>query len=219
MGILSSIADLFFPPKCIFCGKPLPKPDRGGRVCRGCRRTLPYNEELIPPKDGMSRVCAPLIYRDGVRDALRQFKFHGHSDYAAPLGKFIADEVRRRFAGQYDLITWAPISAARMAQRRYDQGMLLAEAAALELGDVAVSVLEKVRDNPPNSSLGAKQRGENVRDAYRATAPELVSGKRVLLIDDIYTTGATMGECARVLAEAGALQVLGAAVARAGVEK
>lgn len=213
MGIFSPILDLFFPPKCIFCGKILKQEETRGKVCRACRRTVGYNEELRRFPGVLERVCAPLDYRNGVRRAILRLKFRGRSDHAVPLGTFIADEVARRFRGEYDVVTWVPISSKRYKRRRYDQAMLLAEAAALQLGSVAVSTLEKVRDTVPNSRLDASKRAANVRGAYVVTAPELVAGKRVLIIDDVVTTGSTICECARMLRKAGAAEVIGAAVA------
>jgi predicted amidophosphoribosyltransferase len=93
--------------------------------------------------------------------------------------------------------------------------MLLALAAALELDDVAVSTLEKTLDAEKQSSMGsAEKRRANIAGAYKAADPELVEGKRILLIDDIVTTGSTLSECAKTLLSAGAAEVLCAAVAR-----
>lgn len=219
MGVLSLIGALLFPPKCVFCGRVLEKNEREGRVCRACRRSIEYNESLLPPGGALGEVCAPLVYSANVRKAILRFKFGDRADFAQPLAAFAANEVKRRFAGRYDVVTWAPVSRERLRERGYDQAMLLAEAAAVRLGTVAVSTLEKTRHTEPNSSLGMSERAENVRGAYRATEPELVRGKRVLLIDDVVTTGATMRECARTLRAAGAAEVLGAAVAAAGTER
>lgn len=215
MGIFSTIANLFFPPRCVFCERPLERSERGDRICRKCRRELPYNEELIPPSGELGRVCAPLVYRGDVRESLHRYKFGGKMEYATPFGRMLADEIKRRFDGEYDLITWAPVSSKRKSERGYDQAMLLAAAVALALDDAPVSTLEKIRDTPANSGLKSRrEREENVSGVYRVVAPELVSGKRVLLIDDIHTSGTTMRECARTLIEAGAQSVIGAALAR-----
>ena len=113
------------------------------------------------------------------------------------------------------MITWVHISDERMKTRGYDQAMLLAFATALELGEVAVETLKKTADNPAQSTLeGIEKRRANVLDAYEAIDRELISGKRMLLIDDVVTTGATLSECARTLLMAGAEGVVGAALAR-----
>ena len=118
-------------------------------------------------------------------------------------------------AGEYDLITWVPVSEERLKKRGYDQAMLLAMAAALELQDVAVETLKKPADNLAQSSLNDKKaRKDNVQDAYLVPDPDLVEGKRILLIDDIITTGATLDEASRTLLEAGAKSVVAASLAQ-----
>jgi predicted amidophosphoribosyltransferase len=120
----------------------------------------------------------------------------------------------------YDCISWVPVSKKRLRKRGYDQVELIAKVAAEALGLPLVSTLYKFRDTPPQSSIRdfAKRRA-NVLGAYKPIAPETVSGKRVLLLDDVVTTGATASECARVLLTAGAKDVSFAAVAAASYHK
>ena len=109
-----------------------------------------------------------------------------------------------------------PLSDRRKKERGYDQAFLLASAAALELGDVAVETLRKERNTDPQSGITEDaQRRANVLGAYTPVDPELVAGKRVLLIDDVVTTGSTLSECARTLRTMGAEDVVCAALARA----
>jgi predicted amidophosphoribosyltransferase len=92
--------------------------------------------------------------------------------------------------------------------------MILGKAAALELGAVAVGILQKIQNNPAQSSLeSAKERKRNVRGVYTVKDPELVREKRILLIDDVVTTGATLEEASRTLLRAGAKSVVCAALA------
>ena len=122
--------------------------------------------------------------------------------------------VRDKLTGKFDLVTWVPVSRKRRRTRGYDQAELLCRETARELGMQPLLTLEKCTDNRAQSSLsGAEERFENAKGAYRAVQPERFAGKRVLLIDDIVTTGATMSECARVLRKAGAAEVVCAALA------
>ena len=188
MGFLSSVLDFLFPPKCMFCRKVLPVGQRG--CCSICEQKLIVD---LPPRRGVYFTAC----------------------YATELGKILADCIREKLTGQYDIITWVPVSEKRRKQRGYDQAMLLAMAAALSLDDVAVETLKKCKDTPAQSSLeGAEQRRTNVVDAYEIVDPELVAGQRVLLIDDIITTGATLEEASRTLKNAGAASVVAAAVAK-----
>ena len=130
-----------------------------------------------------------------------------------------------KLAGEYpegfDLLTWVPISFWRRWTRGYDQVELLARAVGRELGMEPVRCLRKVRHNRPQAGIsGEAQRRANVLGVYRVTRDADLRGKRVLLLDDIITTGATAGECARVLLTAGAREVhLGAIAAAQSQQK
>lgn len=214
MGVLTGLLDLLYPPRCVFCRKLLKKGERS--VCEKCRDELPYTQNGGAQPGEFFTVCvAPLYYEGTVRESILRYKFKEATGYAKTYGEFVAGCIRDNLSGRYDLISWVPLSRKRYKERGYDQAMLLALAAALELGDVAVSTLEKHRDVARQSSMGsAEKRKANISGVYNAADPELISGKRVLLIDDIVTTGSTLSECARVLLENGAKEVLCAAIAR-----
>ena len=218
MSVFSGILDLLFPQKCPFCRKLL----RTGEtdMCSACARDLPYTRGNARHSGDFFTVCvSPLYYEGDVREALLRFKFHDATSYAGLFGKLIADCIRENLEGQYDLISWVPLSANRLKKRGYDQAMLLAMAAALELDDVAVETLIKHTDVPAQSGMGsAEKRRANISGSYAASDPELIAGKRVLLIDDIVTTGSTLSECARTLLGAGAAEVLCATLARTEAE-
>ena len=216
MGKLSDgILDLLFEPRCAFCRKRL-RPGESG-MCSKCADTLPFRRPpLIEPCTFVDVMCAPLPYKDDeVREALLRYKFGGKTVYSRLFGRLIAESVRECLTGKYDLISWVPLSEKRLRERGYDQAMLIAMAAALELGDVAVETLRKRKDVAPQSATGSlEKRRANISGAYEVIDPELVEGRRILLIDDIITTGATVSECARTLGMAGAESVVCAALAR-----
>ena len=113
-----------------------------------------------------------------------------------------------------DVLVWVPVSWQRRLARSYDQVELLARVISKELGIPVVRALKKIRHTPPQSSLKtAAERRANVLGAFRVVLPEAVAGKRVILLDDVITTGATLSECGRVLNLAGAAQIHGAALA------
>ena len=125
-------------------------------------------------------------------------------------------KLRRSRKEDFDVLTWVTTGYRRRRKRGYDQAKLIAVAVAGELGVKAVRTLKKIRHTPPQSSFSTvAQRRANVLGAYKVIRPEWVRGKRVLVIDDIITTGATASECARVLLTAGAKEVKFAAVAAA----
>ena len=212
---LGALLDLLFPPRCVFCRRLLHRGEEG--ICPRCQQELPWalGAEAEQTGEFFSLCASPLWYQDQVRASFHRYKFKGVRGYSRTYGRLVAQCVQDHLAGRYDLITWVPLSRARLRQRGYDQAMLLASA-ALALDDVAAETLCKVRDTEAQSGLGKNDasRRANVLSAYQVTDPALVEGRRVLLIDDIVTTGSTLSECARVLRTAGATDVVCAALAR-----
>ena len=213
---LGALLDLLFPPRCVFCRRLLHRGEEG--ICPRCQQELPWalGAEAEQTGEFFSLCASPLWYQDQVRASFHRYKFKGVRGYSRTYGRLVAQCVQDHLAGRYDLITWVPLSRARLRQRGYDQAMLLASAAALALDDVAAETLCKVRDTEAQSGLGKNDasRRANVLSAYQVTDPALVEGRRVLLIDDIVTTGSTLTECVRVLRAAGAADVVCLTLAR-----
>lgn len=214
MGIISGFLDLLYPPRCIFCRKILKKNEHS--VCKKCTEELPYTENGgMQSGEFFSACVSPLYYEGSVRESLLRYKFKEATGYASSYGALVGKCIRENLPGRYDLISWVPLSKERYRERGYDQAMLLALATALELDDVAVSTLEKYRDVEKQSQMGsAEKRRANISGVYRVVDQELIAGKRILLIDDIITTGSTLAECARTLLDGGAKEVLCATIAR-----
>lgn len=214
MGAFRNLLDILFPPRCVFCRKILHTSRR--TVCDSCLEKLPFTGSHCSQKGDFFSICvSPLYYEDEVRESILRFKFKEATGYASTYGLLMADCIRRELSGRYDLISWVPLSKGRYKERGYDQAMLLALAAALELDDVAVSTLEKTAEVARQSRMGSpEKRRANIMGAYSVPDKELVEGKRILLIDDIITSGSTLSECARTLKTAGAKEVLCATIAR-----
>ena len=204
--IWNAILDLLFPPKCILCGKLLEGEETD--LCHTCRV-----ESSVYPKNNLKfsfldSWLAVWYYKGYIRKSLHRFKFGRARHYAQPYGRFLAMRLMELYPEGFDVLTWVPVSPWRRFARGYDQVELLAAAVGAELGMEPVRTLRKIRNNPPQSGItGLAQRRANVLGVYRIADPELVRGKRILLLDDIITTGATAGECARVLLTAGAQEV------------
>lgn len=212
MKLLDHILNLLFPPKCPFCGKVLDIPG----ICGACEKDLPWTEgdDSLRRLSGGLRCAAPLWYEEKARKGILRFKFQEASAAAEPLGALIARCAAEQFSGEFDTVTWVPISRKRLRKRGYDQAELLAESACRLWDAEPVRLLNKTEDNPAQSGLqDAAARRANVLGVYGPAEAEKIKGKRVLLIDDICTTGATLSECARVLKDAGAADVMCAAVA------
>ncbi len=207
--------NLLYPPKCPFCGRVLERGEEGW--CASCQEDLPWTE----PGEGKAveecdACLSPLWYRDGVRDGVHRYKFGGGRSHARLLGELMAQCLQDRWTGRLDLITWAPLHPKRKKKRGYDQAELLARRVGELTGLPVEDTLEKVRVTAVQSQAGEDGvRRANVRGAYGAAPGLELTGKRVVLIDDVATSGATLAECAAVLRRAGAESVVGLTLARA----
>lgn len=159
-------------------------------------------------------------YKDDVRLSIHRFKFGSARHYAAAYGRMLSMRLLDTPFADFDIISWVPVGPLRKLKRGYDQSCLLGEAVAGELGTKAVPVLRKIRNTPPQSGIpDAAKRRANVLGAYKVKDPAAIRDKRILLLDDVITTGATCSECAKTLLTAGAKEVLCAAVAVASHDK
>ena len=206
MKLLKMLMNLLFPPKCILCRKMLEKDETD--LCRRCRVESPWCSKSVAKFSFLDSWVAVWYYKGYIRSSLIRYKFHQDRHYASGYGKLLAMKIQQEYPEGFDLLTWVPISSWRKITRGYDQMELLAKAVGKELGMEPVSTLRKIRNNRPQSRIhGQAQRRANVLGVYRPVCPEMLKGQRVLLLDDIVTTGATAGECARVLLTAGAKEV------------
>ncbi|MBQ3277206.1 MAG: ComF family protein [Oscillospiraceae bacterium] len=212
MGLGKALLDFFFPPKCAFCGALLQEGEDG--ICAACRRDLPKAGEEKLKFDFIPFAAAPFYYEGPVRQALLGYKFQGAPARGRVFGRLVAEELLRRERTDFDVVTWVPLSARRERRRGYDQARILAESVGERLGLRVERMLKKVRHAPPQSRLRTKEaRRANISGCFAVSDPDRTAGKRILLIDDIVTTGATVSECARMLMLAGAESVSAAAVA------
>lgn len=195
---------LFLPARCLCCGRAV-RPER--LFCPGCVPALPkepLSREFPLSGGGSLAVAACFPYEKGFRRTLHRLKFQEERALARPLGTLMA-EAASSLGEDFDGVTWVPMSPQKLRRRGYNQSELLAKAVAKELGLPAWDLLEQVRETDTQHSLTRAQRADNVRGAYRAKSATL--GKRVLLVDDIVTTGATLRACAQGLYGAGAQKV------------
>ena len=204
--IADGILNLIFPPKCTLCGMILEKYETD--LCRACRTDSRECAGVHKNFSFLDSWAAVWYYEGKVRESLLRYKFHRARHYAPVYGRFLAMRLQQEYPDGFDLLTWVPVSRVRRFARGYDQVELLARCVGQELGMEPVQTLKKIRNNRPQSGIaGQAQRRANVLGVYRIICPQEVRGKRVLLLDDIITTGATAGECARMLLTAGAKEV------------
>jgi len=202
-----SLLDLVSLPYCTRCGATLgpniPASDEG---CAACPSTLPRFKFVVR----LGPYAAPL------RPAIKQLKYHRHEGLLKRLGKLLAEAVANRIdTSQLDVVIPVPMHWRRRLARGYDHSRAIASQIAgnleLPLGDELI----RVRHTPPQVRLPRTRRLEMVRGAFSVKSPRTVSGARVLLADDVTTTGATANEAARTLLRAGASEVALAVIAKA----
>jgi len=214
MKLYDLFMNLLFPPKCILCGKLLKSNEQD--LCRECRVDSPEYPDRKENLQFLDSFTAVWYYEGNVRRSLLRYKFYNYRSFAAGYGRLLAMKLLQAHPDGFDTLTWIPVSRLRKFHRGYDQVELLAKAVGRELGLEPVLLLKKVRHNRPQSGLNdASKRRANVLGVYQEVDRERIYGKRILLLDDILTTGATAGEAARVLLTAGAKEIHCAAIAAA----
>lgn len=218
------IVGFIFPPKCIFCGKVL---DSKGdceiwRVCQQCRQTYVGHcgDATFPAKlPAASFVIAPLSYAHRpVASALRGFKFYHKKVYGKVFGEIAAKAVMEnkelyQYLQNFDRMVCVPISAQRRNERGYNQaeiaGSRTAQLLKIPFDD---TVLKKIRHTKRQSSFRSlHDRAANIEGAYAVQKD--VNNQKIILFDDVYTTGATINECSKILLEAGAKTVVAMCIA------
>jgi competence protein ComFC len=236
---LGRMAELvFFPSFCKICSCLLENP-RERILCGDCLdRIAPHRSSLCPlcgrffdgaGGDHLCGVCtgtAPPFsrhrsagrYRGVLKDAILLLKYRKNRPLGLELGQLAYETLRKDedlWTG-VDLIIPVPLHR----RRRWERGFNQAEVVAREIGKragiaLARNVLRKIRNAPPQTTLEREARADNVREAFAVVRKETLRGKVILLVDDVYTTGSTLGECARILLREGAAEVRAITIAQA----
>ena len=195
MGV-NKLITLLFPPKCMLCRC----------VCEDelCARCAAGGQWTRTSLDSTACVAA-VSYEGAWRDALLAFKFRGRRGLARPLGALITQTVQTAWPeAMPDVVTWVPVSHERLRERGYDQARLLAKVVARRLDRPLLPALRKVKHTEAQSGLSTAQaRRENVAGTYQLLPRLSFSGQRVLVIDDIVTTGATLSQALDALRPSG----------------
>lgn len=204
--ILEKLLEIIYPPMCSICGAPSKQ-----YLCNKCEKKLnqieiiPSNVHLVSDTK-MTKCIHAFMYEGVIRDLILQYKFdYKPYIYRTFITFFKKNEKLYSIFRNYDIIVPVPISKKRWKNRGYNQSALLAKELAkiynLKYDDTA---LIKIKNNPKQSTLNQEERIQNVKNVYKIKNNVNIINKNILLVDDVYTTGATCGECAKILEESGA---------------
>ena len=179
---------------CVRCGEPF---EADGMVCKRCKK-----KEIV-----YDRALAPFEYSDEIKNLIVGLKHHKKTYHAKALSRFMVDAFVS--SGLYaDYIIPVPLCDKRFKERGFNQSELLANEITRVLNvPMLTSVLYRVKETPRQQDLDFKERQINIKDAFKVKSKKEIKNKFVLLVDDVYTTGATATECARELKLAGAKAV------------
>jgi ComF family protein len=207
------LARLLAPDRCAACDGPCPD---GDPLCVGCAETVEADASIEPherPRGGAGEVVACARYRGAIVRAVRRFKYGERPDLAGPLGRMLGEAARGLVA---DVVVPVPLHPRKLRARGYNQAALLAGAVARLLAvPLDARMLVRTRDTSAQAQLDRGERLRNVDGVFRARAPGNVRGRRVVLVDDVCTTGSTLRACRDALLAAGAAVVTPLVLARA----
>ena len=230
-----ALVSLFFPPHCANCGADTV---RGEHVCEACadkarRIEAPFCRRCSEPFEGaidgefecancgdrelhFDCAVAPYLSRGVVREFIHRFKYDRERFLRQPLAAWLADALTdaRLQSPPIDALVPVPLHPTRFRERGFNQAALLAELLSARAGVPVLECLQRTRYTTTQTRLDRHERMENLRNAFRVRHIAAVQSRHLLLVDDVFTTGSTVDECARVLRLAGAASVRVVTVAR-----
>jgi len=225
MELLNDFLNLIFPVHCAACGEILMKNER--IICSECIYHLPRTDYHLDQDNPVARIfwgririeqaTAYYFFNKGsrFRRLIHELKYLGRQDIGVELGRAFGYDLMKSGFRDIDLIVPVPLHVKRKRERGYNQAELLARSLARGMAIPWGRGLARVRSTLPQIGLTDSQRRENVRKAFQCTNPQQISKRRILLVDDVMTTGATVASASDALLAGGALRISVLTVARA----
>ena len=235
--IFNNISNIIFPPQCISCANIL-KPSKEEIFCLTCREQIKYLTRSLCPICGMaflnspseSHLCGNCLenkpyfscaravasYETIILDTIHQFKYSRDLSIGSALASFLAAFSFPDFEFQVSaILVPVPLHIKKLRERGFNQSLILANALSKKKRiEVNFSLLKRHKSTLTQTGLNKKEREQNIKGAFEVSDKKIISGKNVILIDDVYTTGATLNECAKTLMKAGAGKVAALTLAR-----
>ncbi len=215
--MISYVLKFLFPEKCIFCAQMLNYKENRA-VCSECYSKIQFLPDIVYQMGRevyFDEVVCVSSYSGIVKDAIKRFKFEKKPWYYRAFGRLMAEKIKKvTSVSNFDIIISVPLHKSKYAVRGYNQAYLLSSFLSRELGIKEKSnIISRVKNTKVQSLLSKDERSLNIKHAFKVLRPNEVYGKRVLIIDDVLTTGGTLSECSRVLKESGAVKVTVAVIA------
>lgn len=234
------LLDFLYPPFCSFCQQRMPDGERQ-TICRSCwgraERWMPGACQRCGAELSLRRrprlcdrcriddwpcadVRTPGPFSGVVAEAVHLLKYSQKPSIARSLAELMLDSIDRDdYYLRADMVLAVPLHPAKKRERGYNQADLIAKEVASALGrESGQDILTRTKHTRSQTKLNRAERQENVKDIFRVRDPDRVVGKTIILVDDVLTTGATIGSCARALKEAGAQEVLALTAAAASLD-
>jgi len=199
-------------PICTVCGLPFSTRKGEDHLCENCLRKRPWYDS----------VRAPYLYSGPLVEAIQRFKYSSETQLTSSLGTLLSSFAKELVPNPLtpDFLTVpVPLHIRRLRERGFNQSLLLAKVVATDLGtQLDYLSLIRIRHTRAQTGLRKEERRKNVKDAFSIIYPEIIKGKKILLVDDVFTTGYTLNECARTLKKSGAMVVICLTLARTLVD-
>lgn len=224
-NFMQGFLNVLYPPYCVLCGQLLPMEDWKDGLCKSCGEKIPYLEGKRCKFCGRTLVVGdvchsclenPPVFERGIsafdydvlRDGIARFKFDGARDDGKIFGRLMADfllSYHKDWIEEMDCITGVPLHVHKEKERGFNQAEILCKSIS-QYTEIPYekNILIRTKDTTPQSKLSARERQQNIKNVFTAHA---CADKRILLVDDILTTGATLNECSRALYREGAKKV------------
>jgi len=214
-----NLLQYLFPRQCCICKETLRQ--NAPYICPACKKSLQSQTAhgfIEGEGTHLDRLISCAYYKDDFKKAIKAFKYYGRLYYKVPFAKLLLSAYIRSGSEEFDLLVSIPSTLLKRIKRGYNQTEILAKEFERAVGRSSIysPVLKKIRKTKNQAELTGEERQENLKGAFALKKDANVSGKTILLIDDVTTTSSTLEECAKVLKRGGAARVIALTLAKTG---
>lgn len=212
--LLRYILHLFFPNRCPFCRNCISVDEH---CCADCSEEFVAAEGIFMTNcreagSHYDTVVSPFSYEGKASQAVKDLKFYGWEQHAEHLGYYLYQSLIAHDVSQFDIVGYVPMQKKKQRKRGFNQAKRLAKVISKLSGKPLTDSLVKIRETEEQHTLSEKKRRANLKGAFRVEDASEIEDKTVLLIDDVFTTGSTANECAKILRKSGAANITVATV-------